>query len=261
MKWIGTLCFVILLALGAAFAFRNVVLKRALEEVLAAQTGFGLEVERVNLGWSLTSFEVEGARLLNPADFPDREALTIRQARVEVEPLSLLTREIRIREVILDVGKLVLVRKPDGESNADRLGGKRKESGGGGGTAPRKEGGPGPRPGTGAETKAGEEPRRFRIERLVLKIGTVEMRDYTKAGQDAQPAVTAMTLNVEQEHRDVTSLPQLGSLVLGGAIQQAGFALIGQELQDPDSKLNKKIQKAANRLQKNLDRLFGAPQE
>lgn len=253
------LLLVVLAVLAVGFLFRNVVLKRQLEKVLTEQTGFGLEVDRVNLGWSLTSFELEGARLSNPADFPDREALDIRKVKVDLAFWSLFTREIRFREVILDVGKLVVVRKADGESNAERLGGKAKPKAGGGGGG--GEGAPTPSEEPSPAPAPKKEPPGFRIDRLVLKLGAVEMRDYTKARDGGEPAVTAMTLNVDQEHHDVTSLPQLGSLVLGGAIQQMGLFLIGQELQDKDSKLNQKIQKAAGKFQKQMDKLFGSPKE
>lgn len=257
MKLIRILLLLIVLALGAAYVFRATVLKSRLERALAEQTGFGVELGRLRVGWNLSSFEVEGARLLNPPDFPLRDALDLRTVRVVVAPLSLFTREIRFREVVLDVARLVVVRKADGESNAERLGGKKRGGGGGGGgggtPAPKEEPAPG-------ETKT-KEPRGFRIERLVLKVGAVEMRDYSKAQAGGEPALTSMNLNLEQEHSDVTSVQQLGGLVLGGAVQQMGLFLIGQELQDGDSKLNQKIQKAADKLQKKMNKLFGTPQE
>ncbi len=255
MKLIRLLIIVALVVLGAGYLFRDTLLKGRLEKALSAQTGFGVELGRLHLGWNLSSFEVEGARLLNPPDFPVRDALDLRTVRVVVAPLSLFTREIRIREVVLDVAKLVVVRKADGESNAERLGGKKRSGGGGGRGAPTPPEEPAP-----GETKT-KEPRAFRIERLVLKVGAVEMHDFTKAKDGGEPAVTAMNLNLEQEHHDVTSVQQLGGLVLGSAVQQMGLFLIGQELQDGDSKLNQKIQKAADKFQKKMNQLFGAPQE
>ncbi len=255
MKLIRLLIIVVLLVLGAGYLFRDTLLKGRLEKALSDQTGFGVELGRLHLGWNLSSFEVEGARLLNPPDFPVRDALDLRTVRVVVAPLSLFTREIKIREVVLDVAKLVMVRKADGESNAERLGGKKRGGGGAGGGAPAPKDEPAP-----GETKT-REPRGFRIERLVLKVGAVEMHDFTKIAADGAPAVTAMNLNLEQEHRDVTSVQQLGGLVLGSAVQQMGLFLIGQELQDGDSKLNQKIQKAADKFQKKMNQLFGAPQE
>lgn len=259
MKLIRFLLLGLAAALVLALVFRNVVLKQQIEKVLTAQTGFGLELDRVNLGWNFTSFELEGARLLNPPDFPDREALNIRQVRVAYRFWSLFSREIQFSEVILDIPKLVIVRKADGETNAQRLGGAGGARSGGtsGGGTPTPAPGGGSRP----EPQEKKEPRGFRIDRLVLRVGAVELRDYSKAQQGGAPAVTAMTLNVDQEHHDITSVQQLGGLVLGGAIQQMGLFLIGQELQDPEGKLNKKIQKAADKFQKSLNKLFGPPQE
>jgi uncharacterized protein involved in outer membrane biogenesis len=254
MKPIRLLMLAVVILLGAGYAFRNPLLKGRLEKALSEQTGFGVELGRLHVGWNLSSFEVAGARLLNPPDFPLRDALDLRTVRAVVVPRSLFTREIQFREVVLDVARLVVVRKADGESNAERLGGARRS--GGRAPAPRPE--PAPAPTEPAEPG---EPRGFRIDRLVLKVGAVEMHDFTKAQEGGEPAVTSMNLNLEQEHRDVTSVQQLGGLVLGSAVQQMGLFLIGQELQDGDSKLNQKIQKAADKLQKKMNQLFGTPQE
>lgn len=264
MKLIRFLLLGLAAALVLALVFRNVVLKQQIEKILTAQTGFGLELDRVNLGWNFTSFELEGARLLNPPDFPDREALNIRQVRVAYRFWSLFSREVHFNEVLLDIPKLVIVRKADGETNAQRLsgvGGGSAHGGAAGGSSGDGQPAPAPGGGTTPEPRENKEPPGFRIDRLVLRVGAVEFRDYSKAKDGGPPAVTAMTLNVDQEHHDITSVQQLGGLVLGGAVQQMGLFLIGQELQDPDGKLNKKIQKAADKFQKSLNKLFGTPQE
>ena len=255
MKWMLRIVVLgVVVAVGLAVAFRNVVLKQKLQEALARQTGFALELDWVDLGLASTSFDLEGLRLLNPPDFPEPQALTINQVRVDYDFWSLFGRELRFREVVVDIPQLVLVRKADGETNAERLGGRGK----------RAPGEPAPQPDPRETPPAPgepEEPRGFRIDRLVLRVGTVEFHDYTKLNAEGAPAVSALTLNVDQEHQDVTSLRQLGGLMLGGSIQQMGLFLLGQELQDKDSKLNKKIQKAADKVQQQLNRLFGSPQE
>ncbi len=84
MKLIRLLIIVALVVLGAGYLFRDTLLKGRLEKALSAQTGFGVELGRLHLGWNLSSFEVEGARLLNPPDFPVRDALDLRTVRVVV---------------------------------------------------------------------------------------------------------------------------------------------------------------------------------
>ena len=75
MKAIRLVMISVLLVLGAAYVARDALLKGRLEKALSDQTGFGVELDRLHLGWNLSSFEVEGARLLNPPDFPVRDAL------------------------------------------------------------------------------------------------------------------------------------------------------------------------------------------
>ncbi len=258
MKYLKGLLLVIVVALVVLIPLRNTLLKRQLEKLLAEQTEFGVELGRVHLGLTSASFEVDGFTLTNPPDFPEAGALEVKQVRVDYDWKSLFSREVRFSEITLDVPKMVVVRKADGETNAERLGGRakqKKEEGDSSGKTPE----PAPEPPSApAEEK---EPRTFRVDRLVLRIGTVEYRDYTKAEKNGEPAITAMTLNVDQEYRDVTSLQQLGGQVLGQSIQKLGLLLVGQELENPDSKLNKKIKKAADKFQKQLNGLFGTPTE
>jgi hypothetical protein len=72
MKPIRLLMLAVVILLGAGYAFRNPLLKGRLEKALSEQTGFGVELGRLHVGWNLSSFEVAGARLLNPPDFPLR---------------------------------------------------------------------------------------------------------------------------------------------------------------------------------------------
>ncbi len=258
MKYLKGFLLVVVVTLVALIPLRNMLLKRQLEKLLAEQTGFGAELGQVHLGLTSASFAMEGFTLKNPPDFPEASALEVKQVRVDYDWRSLFSREVRFSEITLDVPKMVVVRKADGETNAERLGGKarqKKEETESDGKAPE----PAPEPPTAPEEE--KEPRTFRVDRLVLRIGTVEYRDYTKAEKNGEPSITAMTLNVDQEYRDVTSLQQLGSQVLGQTIQRMGLLLVGQELENPESKLNKKIKKAADKFQKQLNGLFGAPAE
>lgn len=260
MKVLKVFLLFLAVALLALVPLRNILLKRQLEKLLAGRSGFGVELGSARLGLTSATFEVDTLKLSNPADFPDSEALEVKQVRVDYDWRSLFSREVRFSEITLDVPKLVLVRKADGETNAERLGAGSKNKPHQSAPPPDEPSAP-PAPAPQPAPKKETQPRAFRVDRLVLRVGTVEYRDYTRSKNGGEPAVTAMTLNMDQEYRDVTSLQQLGGLVLGQSIQQMGLFMIGQQLQDDDSKLNKKIKKAADKFQKQLGNLFGAPQE
>jgi uncharacterized protein involved in outer membrane biogenesis len=237
MKWLRGLGVVLGVALVLGFAARNMLLKGQLEKLVSAQTGFAFTVERVQVGWNLSSVDLIGARVRNPPDFPDAQALDIRQARVSVAPLSLLTREIVIREVILDVEKLVLVRKADGETNAERLGGKRKGGGGRPGGSP-----PEPAPEPEPTPREPAEPRGFRIDRLVLKVGAVEMHDFTKAqrGRGAGGDLHEFESGAGTSRRDQRAAagrvgPGLGRPANGAFPDRPGVAGWGQQAKPEDS--------------------------
>lgn len=263
MKLLVRLLLIIGVVAVGLLCLRDTLVKRGLQRALEEQTGFRLEMAALKLGLWTSSFEIRDARLLNPADFPDPDAVQIERIKVDYDFWSLFSREIRFSEVVLDIPKLVVVKKADGETNTERLSGKGGESRGGHrggekpGPAPQPKGEPRPEPEAKPETKA----RDFRIATLVVKVGAVEYRDYTKAKQNGEPGVTTVTLNMDQEHHDITSLGQLGGLILGTSLQKFGLRIIGPELQDPDSELNKKIKKTADKVQRELNKLFGGQGE
>lgn len=221
MKTAKTILLCLVAVLLVLVAARNVVVKREVRRILERETGFGLALDRVDVALLRTAFDVRGVTLSNPEDFPERDFFDVRQVVVDYDLLSLFGDEVRLREVVLDVPKVVVVKKADGETNLQRLSGSsRKERG-------KPAGGPAPDgPGESGKTGAGKD---FRIDRLVVRIGTVEIHDYTVKG--GAPGITTLPLNVDQEHRNVTSVAQIGSLMAVGVAQQVGARFLGDLLQ------------------------------
>lgn len=251
MRILKNILLVAVALLVVAVAARNILVKREVRRILESTTGFGLELRSVNVALLSTAFDVRGVKVMNPPDFPERLAFDVREVKVDYALASLWRDETLMHEVVLDVPRVVVVKKKNGETNLQRL------SSAGSRPAGEKPAPSGDTsPGDGAKAPA----KPFRIAHLVVRLGTVEIHDYTVEGD--QPAVTTLTLNVDQEHRDVTSMAQLGSLMAAGVLQQAGTRFLGDLVRGLDKNtegkdLDKEIRKVTDSLGRAFDGLMG----
>ncbi len=232
-------------------------LAKAAERMVAEQTGFRLAIGSIEASLLKSRFSLRDTQLDNPPDFPEAKAFSFRELAVAYDWTSLFSSEVRLREVVLDIPTLVVVRKADGETNAQRLGAKRPAAdvaGGGTSSGPSDPSAEAPGP-ADSPREPEKTPRGFRIETLVVRVGTVSFHDYTRAGPDGQPAVTELALNLDQTHHNLASMEQVGAAITAGALQQAGLAAFQQALSEGD--LDKRLQKAANHVGRELEKLFG----
>lgn len=253
MRILKNILLVLVALLVVAVAARNIVVKREVRRILESTTGFKLELKSVDVALLSTAFDVRGVKVLNPSDFPEPLAFDVREVKVDYALSSLWRGETLLHEVVLDVPRVVVVKKKDGETNLQRLSGGGSRPAGG---KPAPSGDTRPPPGDGAKKPA----KPFRIAHLVVRLGTVEIHDYTVAGDE--PAVTTLTMNVDQEHSDVTSMAQLGSLMAAGVLQQAGARFLGDLVRGLDKStegkdLDKEIRKVTDSLGRAFDGLMG----
>ncbi|HBA83121.1 MAG TPA: hypothetical protein DCZ95_03410 [Verrucomicrobia bacterium] len=199
-KWILAL---VVLAVIAAVAARNMVVRKMAIRAVEQATDFQLDVGTVQVGLFRPTFDIEQVALLNPEDFPEKTAFDIRRIHVRYDFKSLFGDRLHLREVVLDIPTAVMVVKEDGESNLDRL-----RQAGSAGAEEKSE------PSTEEKSSEPEEskaPRSLQIDRLVLKLGRVNMHRYVE-GQ-ATPEVKTYDLKIDRTFDDVTSLQQVAGLV------------------------------------------------
>ncbi len=171
---------------------------------------------------------------------------------------SLFEDEIHLREVILYIPRMVVVQKEDGESNLQRLSqaGQEKEDG------EKKTGEE--KAGEEAEEKPGEKAekpaKKFRIDTLKLKLGSVEMRTYIQ-GQD-KPQVQVHDLNVDRTYTDIRDPEQMATIfamaMLEGVGAQAfkGISKVFEDNQGDLDKTGKDLEKAVKDVGNQLKGLF-----
>lgn len=236
------LFLVVALAVALAMA-RNLLIRAMVQKLVEQQTGFELEIDSLHLGMFRPAVDLRGVRLYNPVEFPDQDALEIQRLYVRYDPLSLFRSEVRLRQLILEVPHVVLVRKEDGESNLERFrhAGRHSlpqlglpettdepdaqpeadDSSPESSQAPSKKSrGTKERPAPSPRRRP-PEPKTMRIDQLTLRLGTVSVRNY--ATRTHEPEESAYQLNIDRTFNDVTDFRKVAAAltadIFGGLLK------------------------------------------
>ncbi len=253
MKIVLKVVVALVLAVVVLLVLRNSIIQKVTRNMVLKTTGFDLEIGRLNAAVARPVFEVSDARLINPEDFPEATALEIKTLRVGYNVRSLLSDEIHLTEVTVDVPRAVLVIREDGESNLSRLGKTFEERKAAEEPSERGE------EGEPSGEKTEKPQKRVRVDVVTLKIGRVEMRRYREG--ESKPEVKTYDLHFERTATDVTDLQTINGMITAGVIEAVGRqALQGLSKaleKNPDEleKVGDALQKAADGLKERLGRL------
>ena len=219
-------------------ALRNMIVRQVARRFLYSSTGFDLEIGDLSVWLLKPVVEIADLKLINPEDFPEPEAFVVRKIRIVYDLRSFLGDEIHLREVEVDIPKAVVIRNEDGDTNVGRLGGGREpvpapapappppeaageEAPSG---APREAASPsGEGPGAAparAEPAAKPATKPFRIDTLRIRIGTVQIYDYSRGGRE--PAVMTCNMNVDRTFTGVTDPKQIAPGLAAAVLENAG---------------------------------------
>lgn len=156
------------------------------------RTGFDATVTGLSCNAFTGRLAVRGLVMSNPASFPVRDFVELREFSMEAEVWSWMSDRPVIDALTADVRKVTLVRRPDGKSNAEIL--------------QRALWGEA-RPATG-EPAAGPvatPPRSWLIRRLALRFDRLVIADYS----GVKPVVQEHVLGLDQRYENVTEAKQL----------------------------------------------------
>lgn len=202
--------FKLLVVLAVLFAALALAWMLFLPAVLTAQirsrTGFDATVQRLAVNPFLGKVELRGLVVTNPPTFPVPDFVTVREFRADAEVFSLFTDRPVFRTVTLDVAEVTVVKRPDGQSNAEVLHHNYSAPADG---QPRP---PSSRP-----------PQKFLIRRLTLRLDQVVIADHSAR----LPVLHVYKLNLNQSYTDVTDVKQLLAPVTLQSLAPLGAALSG----------------------------------
>lgn len=215
--------FVIVLAVAGVLALVGALLKDfvARKIVLAvansagrAAGGFEVELDGLHMGLLAPTFEVTGLRVLNPSNYPVRACMEMK--RLFVRRASLWG-GAEIPEIDIDLTRLVVIRRQDGQMNVERL----VEAQSVGPEAVNAEkpavqpspaikssNSAAPKPpasaAPGTRTKA-DRPT-FTIRKLRVKVDRLDYHDYSLG---AEPMVIPVEIRFDQTFENVTDIADL----------------------------------------------------
>lgn len=227
--------FLLVVAAAGLLALAGSLAKDALVRSLVVRTlgatGFDVAIERLHFGILSPTLELNGMSIRNPTNFPVREAVEINRLFIRYDRASLFGRHGHVPEIDLDLARVVMIRRGNGEVNLERLarlpGG---DDAAGGSPAPAAAAEP--RPERGAPPPAPAPPRAaprqafslppVRIDRLRIKLDELDYHDYSLG---SEPMVLPVKLNFDETFVNVTNILDIaGQLEARLPIAQLGGA-------------------------------------
>lgn len=175
----GGAVFKALVFLAAVFAVGALAWMLFLPALFVAQlrerTGFGVELRSLVANPFTGTIELRGLRLANPAAFPGRDFLQLREFRLRAEVATMFSGRPVFEEVVIDIAQLTLVKAADGRTN----------------TGAFQRG--------FAVPAADRKAPRFLIRRLTLRLDRLIVADHSGPGpvvRESDPGINCTLTNV-----------------------------------------------------------------
>ena len=233
------------LAVLVVFGFfsRNFIARRSVEIGVTKLTGFPLEIGAVDVGLFTSQLEVRDLKLTNPAEFPEKLFVDLPLLRLRYTLGSLLSGAPHVKEVVVNIENVVIIKNAAGRTNAsvfqDKL-------------APAaSSASDGKKP---AESSNGAS---YRVDLLRVHIGTVIMKDFSKA----RPTEHKLNLNRDVVFENITESTSVSALVMKIVFGQLGD-IAGGLIKDGGSagkEVTQTIQKSGKGLFDNIKKAIPQP--
>jgi uncharacterized protein involved in outer membrane biogenesis len=148
--------------------------------------------------------EARDLQLLNPPEFRERKFVDSPLLTVDYRTLSMLRGAPHIKELTLNVREVVIVKNEKGQTNAGLIQSRASSANS---------------PGSGKKT-AGQRKTPYRLDLLRVHIGTVIIKDFSKA----QPTERRITLNRDMTFENITESSSVSALVMRSVLGPVGDA-------------------------------------
>ena len=224
IKWL----LVLILLLGVALYYaRNTVARFAVGVAAKHLTGFPMQVGSVDLGLFNGTLEVRDLTISNPPEFHGGTFLIMPRLRVDYHTLSVLRRAPHIRELVVNIAEITLVKNEKGETNATVLQDRASSIG-------------------GASNEQKKTP--YRVDVMKVHVGTVIKRTHSRGGRCSE---TKINLNLDATYNNITESTSLSKLVMDTV-----FGQIGNVAGEMIKGVGGAVKGAADTLQKTTKGLF-----
>ena len=205
---------------------RNFIARKSVEVGVRELTGFPLEIGAVQVGLFNSQLDVRDLKLKNPSEFEDSRFVDLPLFHVSYDLSSMLHGAPHIKELVVNVNEVVIVKNAKGQSNANVIQDK---------LAPASSS-------TGKDSKSTtpEKKASYRVDLMRVYIGTIVLKDFSKG----QPTERKITLNRDVTFENISESTSVSALVMkvvfgqlgdvtGGLIKGGSAAVkeVGQTLQ------------------------------
>lgn len=179
-KFLILLFIILIICLIGLVIGRNIIAKNVLERSVDKLIGQKLTIKGIQVGLLGTDITIEDLRVYNPSGYSEVFLTTIPEIFVDYALLDIIKGFIHLPELRLDLKEINVEKDKGGVLNLDHF------------KAEKKEGAKG-------EERAGE--RKFLIDKMILKIGTIRYKDNTKT----PPEEKVFQIDYSEGFTDVTS--------------------------------------------------------
>ena len=195
---------VIIIAVFIVLGFsKNYIIKTAIKLGIKGVVGVDAEIKKFSMSLISQKIEIKNFKLFNPEGYEDKVLMHFPAISVEYDLLSLIRGKLNCKSFILNLKEMVLIKNKNGVLNVDKL----KISTTGKDTEKKKE----------KEVKKPAKEMPMQIDRVVLTIGKVVYKDYSKEGK---PEIKIFDVGIkEKEYKNINSAQELAALVMATSMK------------------------------------------
>jgi len=204
MKKVGIVVGIIVVIFVLLLVFKNILIKMAVEQVTKKATGLELTIGNMDVSFLASKVDVMDMRLLNPGGFPDKVMIDVPKLFVDVEFASLFRPRKHVKTLELNLNELMVERNKERKLNLDAL------------TALGQKKQEGKKPAEEKEAKKEGKATQVVIDKLILKIGKVTYKDYSRG---ETPFTKTFNVGINEVYRNVTDLNALVKLIIVRALE------------------------------------------
>ncbi|HTQ30947.1 MAG TPA: hypothetical protein VMI53_07035 [Opitutaceae bacterium] len=191
------------LALAATFTLLWILLLPSLVTgMIKKRTGFDATVSSLFANPFTASINIRQLEIDNPDTFPRKDFVVVNQFRTAVQPSSLFSDRVVVKDAVFDVALVAVVKNAQGQTNVKAfetgvLGPKPPE--------PEKKTDEEQAPEEKKPPEQKKPPKQFLIQHLVVKLDKIIVADYS----GSTPRVQEIPVNINRTFTDVTDLKQI----------------------------------------------------
>lgn len=204
-KKISKIIIIFVVILFVLYFGRNIIIKNAVTASVKAITGLNLSIDKIQIGIFKTLLAIEGLKLFNPPNFPDKVMVDMPNLYIDYDLGSFFKGVIHLEKMVLNLKEVVVVKNSKGELNLNSLTVIKSQK-----PAKKEE----------AQKKPSPMPK-IQIDSLDLKIGRVIYKDYSKGGS---PIVKEFNVNIDEHFENITNPYLLGSIIVLKSLQNTTIA-------------------------------------